>query len=435
MKVQIEEISQVSRKVRVEVPAERVSERLDRAYQELKRTAQLRGFRPGKAPRSILERYFGEQLREQVGSQIIEETFGEVLKEHELRAVGPLMVEEVDLRPGQEMHYTVTVEVLPSIQVSDYEGLELPQKEVRVTDEQVSARIEEIRDLFARLEDVEEVRPVQEGDLVLLTYRVFVDGEPVGFQGGEEHVVELRQGALEERVYRALLGLEPGQKARVPHRVPPDHQDSRAAGKEGVLELTVGKIRRKVLPELDDAFARRLGEYANLEELRKGIRSELEEEERRKLDAETREAIVEQLLKRYQFDVPESLVRSQVEALVRNAQRRLVLHGLRKEQTGAFMEQMRERYRDPAVRSVRASLILQAIAEKEGLEVTEETLRQAMERIARDTGRDLPQVERMYRSQESLEGLRESVREDLALDFLKQRAKMVARMGELAGER
>lgn len=427
MRVQIEEINQVSRKVRVEVPAQRVSERLDKAYQDLKKTAQLRGFRPGRAPRSILERYFGEQVREKVGSEIIEETFGEVLREHQLKTVGPLTVEEMDLKPGQEMRYTVTVEVLPDIQVGDYEGLELPHREVSVTEEQVSARIEEIRDLFARLEDVAEPRPIQEGDFVSVTITSLVDGQRVGAEGGEERVLEVREGVLEKRFHDALLGLKPGEAASIPYRFPSDHPDKRAAGKEGALEVAVEKIRRKILPDLDDGFARRLGEYANLDELRLKIRSELEEEERRKLEAQTREVIVEQLLKRHQFDVPESLVNSQLEAMVRQSQRRLVVEGLGKEETEGILEQMRLRYREPAVRSVRASLVLQAIADKEGLEVTEERLQQAMERIARDAGMDLTQVKRMYEGQQRLEGLKESVREDLALDFLKQRAKMVAR--------
>lgn len=433
MKVQIEELSGVKRKVQVELPAEMVSEKLEQAYKDVGKNAHLRGFRPGKAPRAILERYFGQHIKDQVSSELIEESFGKIISEHDLRAVGRPAVEEVDLKPGQDMRFTVTVEVIPSIDLKDYKGLELPQTELQVTDEEVAARIDEIREMFAKLEDVDEDRPTQEGDFVLLLTRFLVEGQLQGPEGGQEQVVELRQGALEDRIYKAVVGLRSGEEVQVPYRFQENHPDSKLAGKEGILEIKLGKIRKKVLPELDDGFARRLGEYAGLEELRAGIRKELEEEARRKIEAETKEAIVDHLLKLHEFEVPESLVSFQIESMVREARRRLVVHGMREEETKALTAQMRERYRDSAVRSVRSSLILQAIAEKEGLEVTEEILRKSMERIARETGRDLSQVEKIYQRPEAMESLKESVREELALDFLKQGAKMVARKEKKEG--
>lgn len=433
MKVQIEEISGVKRKVQVELPAEMVSEKLEQAYKDVGKSAHLKGFRPGKAPRALLERYFGQHIKEQVSSELIEDSFGKIISEHELRAVGRPAVEEVDLKPGQDMRFTVTVEVIPSIDLKDYKGLELPQMELQVTDEEVSARIDEIREMFARLEDVDEDRPTQEGDFVLLLTRFLVEGQLQGPEGGQEQVVELRQGALEDRIYKAVVGLRSGEEVQVPYRFQENHPDSRLAGKEGILEIKLGKIRKKVLPELDDGFARRLGEYAGVEELRAGIRKELEEEARRKIEAQTKEAIVDQLLKLHEFEVPESLVSFQIDSMVREARRRLVVHGMREEETKALTAQMRERYRDSAIRSVRSSLILQAIAEKEGLEVTEEILRKSMERIARETGRDLSQVEKIYQRPEAMESLKESVREELALDFLKQGAKMVARKEKKEG--
>lgn len=433
MKVQIEEISGVKRKVQVELPAEMVSEKLEQAYKDVGKNAHLRGFRPGKAPRAILERYFGQHIKDQVSSELIEESFGKIISEHDLRAVGRPAVEEVDLKPGQDMRFTVTVEVIPSIDLKDYKGLELPQTELQVTDEEVAARIDEIREMFAKLEDVDEDRPTQEGDFVLLLTRFLVEGQLQGPEGGQEQVVELRQGALEDRIYKAVVGLRSGEEVQVPYRFQENHPDSKLAGKEGILEIKLGKIRKKVLPELDDGFARRLGEYAGLEELRAGIRKELEEEARRKIEAETKEAIVDHLLKLHEFEVPESLVSFQIESMVREARRRLVVHGMREEETKALTAQMRERYRDSAVRSVRSSLILQAIAEKEGLEVTEEILRKSMERIARETGRDLSQVEKIYQRPEAMESLKESVREELTLDFLKQGAKMVARKEKKEG--
>ncbi|MEJ5378435.1 MAG: trigger factor [bacterium] len=434
MKVQIEEISQVKRKLQVELPAQVVIQELDKAYQDLRKNAHLKGFRPGKAPRSILERYFGEQVKEQVSSQIIEDSLGKVISEHQLRTVGRPLVEEVDLTPGQELRFTATVEVLPTIELKDYKALEVPQMDFQITDEEVSARIDEIREMFAKLEDLEEDRPVQEGDFVLLSHRFSVEGQLQGHESGQEQVVELKEGALDERIYKAVLGLRPGQEVQVPHRFPQDHPDNRLAGKEGVLEIRVGKIRKKVLPELDDSFARRLGEYSGVEELRAAIVRELEEERRKELEAQAKQAIVEQLLKLHpEFEVPESLVELEIRSMLQEARRRLVVHGVKQEETTALLAQMKDKYRDSAVRSVRSTLILQAIADKEGLEVTDEIFRNGMERIARETGRDLSQVKEIYQRPEAKESLLLSLREELALDFLRQGAKMVARKDQEQG--
>lgn len=427
MKVQIEEISNVKKKVQVELPAEVVTEKLEQVYKDIGKSAHLKGFRPGKAPRAILERYFGESVKSQVSSELIEESFGKIIAEHDIRAVGQPVVEELDLKPGQDMRFTVTVEVIPHIELKNYKGLEIPQLELRVTDEEVSARIDEIRELFARLEDVEEDRPAQEGDFVVLLSRFRVEGVDRGPGPRQEQVVELKQGSLEERIYRAIIGLRPGQQVQVPYRFEENHPDKKLAGKEGILEIELGKIRKKVVPELDDAFARKLGEYQGIDELKSGIRRELEEAARKKIEVETKEAIVDQLLKLHEFQVPESMVALQIESMVERAEMRLVAQGMKVEDTQALTAQMRERYRDSAVRSVRSSLILQAIAEKEGLEVTEETLRNGMERIARETGRDLSQVERLYEHPKAMESLKESLKEELALDFLRQEAKMVSR--------
>lgn len=423
MKVEIETVDSLTRKVKVVVPADRVALEMDKVYQDLKRNARIRGFRPGKAPRSILERYFGDHVRDQVCSQLIEETMGHIIQEHGLKAVGSPIVEETHLQEGEPLVYTAKVEVLPEIDVTDYEGLEVPDRHPEVTQDKVSKRIEEIRELFARLEDVQNSKPVGDGDFVVLKVQILLDGEP--YKSPEEKVVELKEGLVEERLRKALLGVMPGQKVQVPHRFPKEERDKALAGKEAILELTVEKIRRKVLPDLTDEFARRLGDYEDLDQLKAKIAEEIEEEEKRAIDSELREAIIDQLLKKYQFQVPEALVAAEMESIMVQAGRRLAVHGVSREHARGLLEQMKDRYRDAAIRNVKASLVLQAIADKEGLEVTEERIREAMERIARQTGRDLSQVQEVYSDERAMSRLREMVKEELALEFLKQKAKMV----------
>lgn len=427
MKVEIENAGGLKRRLKVVVPADRVAREIDKAYQDLKRRVVLKGFRPGKAPRSVLERYYSEQVKEHVMSRLIEETVGEVIRDKGLKTVGGVEVEESRLELGEDMYYVALAEVMPEIQVDEYEGLEIPEQEVRVSEEKVAERIEEIRELFARIGDVEEQRPVQEGDMVLCRIRTIVEGKLLDREEGEEKILEIKEGTEDQRLQKSLIGKRPGDTIEIPHRFPEDYRVPSLAGKEAKLEVKILSLKRKILPELNDEFAKRLGEYEDLEALREGVRKELEEEERRKLEERTRRRIVDQLLEKYKFEVPESLVAEELKAMMDNARRKMAVYGVDRKEAHGLLEGVKERYMEEARKNVRSSLILRAIAEKEKLEVKESDLRKAMVRIAKNTGKDLSELERIYYSREDLlERLKESVQEELALDFLKQKAKMVA---------
>jgi len=403
LNVQVEEISSVKRKLHIVVPAGVVTDEFDRAYRELKRTARVKGFRPGKAPRSILERFYGDIVRREVMSKIVEETYSKSLEENGLIPVSQPQIEGQEIRSGEDFSYTALVEVKPQLQVSDYLGLEVEREEVRVTEAQVQARLEEIREMFARLVDLEEDRAVQEGDFVLVEQTILMEGAGSEKRGPQEQMLEVRSGQLDEGV----------------------HPDRSLAGKEGILHLGVKAIRRKVLPELDDAFAKRLGEYQTLEELKARVRQELEEEEKRRIVSSMNQAIIDQLLKRHDFEVPEAMVEWQTQAMIRNARRRLAVHGMTLEQAGGSPEQMRARFRDSAIRAVRSSLILEAIARQEGIEVGEEELEETFRSISAQTGRSLQQVREMYQDPDALASLKASKLEEKALDFIRDRAKML----------
>jgi trigger factor len=425
VKIQIEDMSSVKRRVHVEVPANLVSEEFEKAYQELKRTARVRGFRPGKAPRSVLERYYGDQVRYEVTTRLIQESYGKSLEENGLTPVTPPEIQDIQFQPGEDFRYTAVMEIKPKVEVSEYEGLEVEREDLTVSEQQVDARLDEIRELFARLEDLETPRAIQEGDFVLVQHRMMMDGELQAEQQPQDQMLEMAPGRVEEGLMKALVGLQAGEETQVPHRFPPDHANPKLAGREGTLHVTVKTIRKKVLPELDDAFAKRLGEYPGLAELRVKVRQEVEEGERQRIRAAANEAIIEKLLKRHEFDVPEALVELQIQEMIRNTQRRLAAHGVTLETAGSSPEQMRASYRESAIRAVRASIILEAVAAKEGMEVKEDGLREAYDRIARQSGRDIRQVEDAYREPAALEMLKASILEERALDFLRDRAKMV----------
>ncbi len=425
MKVEIEEISSVKRKLRVQVPADVVTQEFERAYGELRRTARLKGFRPGKAPRAVLERYYGDQVRYDVTARLLQDSYRKTLEDHELVPVAQPDLEETDVRTGQDFNYTAVVEVKPKVKIAEELGLKLERETVQVTDEQVETRLEEIREMFSRLEDVEGERPVQEGDVVLVQQRMLVDGEPVSGQEPQEQMLEVVPGRTEEGLLKALPGLRPGEEAQVPRDLPTDHPDATLAGRQGVLHVVVKAIRKKLLPDLNDEFAQRLGEYKSLEELKARVRRDLEEGEQQRIRASMNQAIIDQLVDKHPIEVPDAMVNLQVQEMIRSTRRRLAVQGLTLEQTGSSPEQLQARYRDSAIKAVRASLILESIALREGFQASEEALEEAYQKIAQQTGREVQQVKDLYRDPGALESLKGNILEERTLDFLRDTAKMV----------
>jgi trigger factor len=425
VKVEVEDVSSVRRKIHVELPTEVVDEAFEEAYRELKKTARLKGFRPGKAPRSLLERYYGDKVRYDVTTKLFQESYTKSIREKALSPVSQPNIEDMKLRPGEEFRYTAMVEVKPRVGLSDYVGLEAHQEEVRVTDKQVRDRLDEIREMFARLEDVTPDRPVQEGDVVVTEHQLLIEGQPLGNREPQEEMLEIRSDRLDEALYKSLVGVRLGEEAEVPRQFSPDEPDPSLAGKEGVLRLKVKSIRQKILPELDDHFAQRMGEYTSLEDLRVTVREELEETERRRIISDMNQALIEQLLERHPIEVPEAMVELQIEQMIRNAKRRLAVHGLTMEQAGSNPEEMRARFRDSAVGAVRTTLILEAIADREGIQVADQDLNEAYEKIAKQTGRDVQAVKGLYRNSDASENLKASLLEEKTLDFLRDKANIV----------
>jgi trigger factor len=422
VKVDVEEISSVKKKVRVEVPASVAKVEYDKAYQQLNKSVKLKGFRPGKVPRPILERYYGDRVRYDVTTKLIQDTYPKALEEQALTPVSQPEIEQVDLEPGEDFRYTAVVEIRPKIEAHDYLELNVSEEEVSVSEEEVTASLEELRERFGRLEDVQEARPTQRGDVVLVEEQILMDGESPADKVPGEQLIELAPDKVEDKFLEALIGVRPGEEIQVPHRFPAEHPDAQLAGKQTNLKLVVKRMQQKVLPELDDDFAKRLGEYDSLEQFKEKVRGDLLAAEQARVRSEVNESLVDQLIQRHAFEVPEAMVELQLEGMVRNAKRRLASQGLSLEQAGRTEEQLKAQYRDAAVRAVRSNLILEAVAAQEGLEVTDEDTEEGIQKIARQTGQPLEEIRKIYREPAARESLKENLLEEKTLDFLRDKA-------------
>jgi trigger factor len=422
MKVEIENLGEVKRKLMIEVPSAEVNQEVDRAYLKLGKNAKVKGFRPGKVPRSILELYYRKQVEQEVSDSLVRRSLDEALKE---KALEPVSLNWPEILPqlvvGEDYRFSVELEVPPEFQVTDYLGLSLGAPEVEVTEKMVDQRLEEIRQSNAMLRPVAESRGIKEGDFVVLDYQAYFAGQPVEAGRQENYYLEVGSGKFHGEFENQLLGLTPGSETRFPVDLPPDFFNPLLAGKAVEFRVKVHEVKEKVVPDLDDAFAQGLGgNFQTIADLRQAVREDIikvKESERQNL---LENQVLDQLLARTPFEAPPSLVRQEQESIHREQWERLSQYGVNLE--GMDREQMLERMQPQAERRVRGRLLLERIAAQEGLTVDEAELEDGLERIAARSGREVAQVKQFYQEHDLLAALRRTLRDEKTMKFLLNKA-------------
>ncbi len=424
LQVEIENLSDIKRKLRIVVPSAEVNQEVERAYRELGKKAKVKGFRPGKVPRSILEMYYGKQVEQEVSDSLVRRSLGEILREKELEPVN-LSWPEPPPQPvaGEDYHYSVELEVNPEFRVEDYKGLSLKAPPVAVADEEVEARVDEIRQGNALLKPPAEARPVQEGDFVVLDYQSYFAGQPV--QGGkaEGTYVEVGRGKFNEEFERNLMGLQEGAEARFEVALPDDFTNPLLAGKVVEFRVKVHEVKEKVVPDLDDAFAQALGgNFQTVADLRQAVREDIIKVRERERQALLENEAMDQLLARHQFEMPPTLLAQEQESLLREQWERLSQYGVNPSQMEPT--KMVEALKPLAERRVRIKLVLERIALQEGFTVDDAEVEAALARIAVRSGKDVAEARKFYQEHDLMGALRRQLRDEKTMKFLLDNASV-----------
>ena len=423
MNVKIEEISSVRKKLSFELPAERVAAEIDKAYGKIAKSAKIPGFRPGKVPRSILERQFAPQMEEQVLSRLINDSYFKALVEHRILAIDdPEIVDSSVIEKGQPFRYEAHVEVKPEFTAKDFTGLELKKEQFQADAEMVDKRLEEMR--ASRAEMVVSSREnARSGDSVVIDFEGFVNGEV--FEGGtaEGHLLELGSGSFIPGFEEQLEGMKRGQEKEVAVTFPADYGNEELAGQDATFKVRLQEIKEKTLPELDDEFAKGFG-LESLEELRSKLEESYLTQERNRIDGDLRERLMEALIQANPIEVPESLVAGQLDYMLGNVRSRMQSQGMSLEMLGMNEESFGSMYRDTAVKQVQGSLILEAIGRQEELQVEPGEIDDKLQQIAAMSNAPLDVVTRHYGNEEARRGLLAQMAEEKVIEFLLDKAKI-----------
>lgn len=417
------EESPTLQRLEVTVPEQRVRKAFDRAYKDLSKTARVKGFRPGKVPRKVLERMYEGALGEDIERTLVNETLSDALTEAGLE---PVSTPSVDAKPptsGAPFTYVALVEVRPPIELPELEGLPGKRPVVLVGDDEVEKELEQIRERNAAMVEEAEGTEAENGHFLTVDFVGRIDGE--AFEGGTGRDVELELGSgrfipgFEEQ----LVGAVSGADREVNVKFPDEYGAPELAGKDAQFQVHVAAVKRKELPALDDEFAKDLGEFDTLGALRDQIHQDLTESRDQQANQALRRSVVESLVERASFDVPPGVVDGQLDRRLRMAVQQLQ-GGVPDEALRAQIDRWREEWRPSAETEVRERWLLDAVAEDQDLSVDDAAVAEQIEQLAASQGASPEQMAEQFGADFLDASVREDLRRDLALDFLAATAKV-----------
>jgi trigger factor len=420
MQVTVQRISPVEVELSVEVPAEAVKDEVEKAYTNLARKAHVRGFRPGKAPRNVLSQLFGPQVQNDVAKTIVDTTLPKVLTEKNVTPVTRPTVEPGKVSATEAFSYKARFEVQPDITDVKYEGFELTRPVLEATDKMVDEQLESLRVRHATLKVPEPARPARAHDVLTIDFTVSVEGREVKDAGGQGVQIELGSGQALPELDAALMGKSTGEPVEAKVKFPESHSHAELKGKEGTFQVKITDLKERILPELDDEFAKDLGQFQTLVELRADVHTRLERVLKDQTEAALAQQMIHLLNEQNPLEVPPSLVEQQCRVLEQEVAMQARQMGRR--MTAEALKGMHGAIHADAERKVRAGLLMAAIARKHEVKVTDQDVEEAYSELATQSGKNVAKVKAEYREAGRKEILMSMIIEDKVLDIIESRA-------------
>jgi trigger factor len=424
MKVSVEEINSIKKKMNVEVPEEQVIKEVDSFYRELSQKAKIKGFRPGKVPRNILERHFKDYVKTEVIQKLIQESYPQALSEAKLHPVSNPLIDPGEMEGGKPFQYAATIEIKPEIKVEGYIGLKIEGKKEGAKDEEVEERLKNLQNIHAQLKTISDPRPIQPGDFVIIDYEASIESKPLDEGKATDFTVEVGSGRFIPDLEEKLVGLKPDEEKAIEVSFPEDYGYKKWAGKTLSFHVKIKEVKEKILPILDDEFAKDLGDYSSLEDLRLKLREEIEKDKKLILERQLKDQMVEQLLQANSFEIPESLVEEQTRTLVSDTKMRLATQGVDFKNLGVSEEKLQGDYREMAQKQVRTFLILEKIADQEGITATDGEAEDRVREISERIHQKFDVVKRYYEKNGLIPEVKAGIMSEKILNFLLEKANV-----------
>ncbi len=422
MKSVVEDISAVKKKINVEIAPDTVAREMEKALADVSKKARIAGFRPGKAPKAIVEKHYGDEVRNEVMQRLVSEYYLRALQDNNLNPVELPHIENVSsLTKGQPLSFSATVEVRPKIELGTYDGIEVKEQSLTVTDDDMNQTLDRLREMYAQLEVVEG-RPLEKNDTAIIDFEGFREGKAIEGAKASDHMLALGTNSLIPGFEEQIVGMNRGETREIKVTFPADYASKELAGKDASFKVTLKEIKKKVLPELNDEFAKDVGGNKSIDELKEGIKKDLEARKRDEQASAQREQIMSTLVNAHAFDVPPGMVEREIQSMARQQATRLARRGA---DVKTFdVVKFREENKALAEKRVKGTLLLDVIAEKEKIDVSDQELNSALAAMARSAGQTVDAIKKYYDSIDGgLDNLRRSLIQEKTLGLLLSRAK------------
>ena len=429
MKAKVEKIENNRAELKIEVEAEQVDKALDRAYRKIVKEVNIPGFRIGKAPRRIVETHLGtEPIFNQALDFILPEAYSQAIEETKIKPIEQPEVTIDQFEEGKDLLLTIKVDVRPEVELGQYMGLEISKPEVTVSEEDIDEQLKMFQNRYAKLVTVTD-GTIENGDIAIIDYKGYIDGQT--FAGGIEdnYSLEIGSGAFIEGFEAQLIGAKTGDVVDVNVTFPEDYRESTLAGKPALFKVTVKEIKRRELSPLDDEFAKDVSQFDTLEELKEDIRSRLKEKREKQIAQDMKEEIIKKVVENAKVEVPEIMVARRIDAHMKRLAERLEAEGFSLEQyyeaANTSEKEIRSKYYEQAVQSVKTDLVLEEIAEIEKIEVKDEEIIEEIQELAKEYNENIEALQKSLLSRESIEALTYGIMIDKTIKLLMDNSKEV----------
>ena len=425
MQVTIDEVSGLTKRLKIVLPKEDVEKELDDGFRKLKSEAKIKGFRKGKIPRHILERTYGQQVRAEVAEKLVQATYFDALEKEKLDAVVHPEIKSPVFEDDGTFSYEAEVDTRPQFDLADYKGVEIEKKEIVIGVNEIDAELERLRKEMAPLRSVED-RSIQENDIAIVDFQGFHEGEPIKQVDGVNINVDVGSGRHGEEFEKKLVGMQKDEESSVEVDFTADSPNPVLAGKKVDFKIKVNDVKERVLADLDDEFAKDVGEeFDSLDALKNHIREKKISEKEQAQEAEISDRIMAKLVEANEFDVPQRLVQHEINEYINQTEETLRRGGMTLESAGVNRPEAEKNYRETAGKRVKGDFILKKISELESIKIEDEDINNGFGRIAKQYNMTVPEVKGYFKSRDDMLPFINELLNEKILKFLRAEAKYV----------
>ena len=427
MKANWEKIEKNVGVLEVEVDEEQVAEALDRAFRKVVKQVNVPGFRKGKVPRKIFEARFGvESLYQDAIDYLLPKAYSEAVEQTKIEPVDRPEVDVETFAKGQPFKFKAKVTVKPEVKLGEYKGIEVPAQNTEVTEEEIHEELKRLQQRHAELVVMDE-GPAQMGDFAIIDFEGFIDGEPFEGGKGENYTLELGSNTFIPGFEEQVAGLNIAEEKEINVTFPEDYRVKELAGKPAVFKVTLKELKRKNLPELDDEFAKDISEFDTLEEYKQDLAAKLKSQKEKDAEAAREAAVIEKASEAAEIDIPEVMIDHEVEHMLKDFEFRLRMQGMNLELyyqfSGQNEESLKEQMKTDAAKRVRNSLVLEAIAKAENIEVTEEDIAEELENLSKMYNRPAEEIRGIFEKNGYMENITGDLKIRKAIKFIVTHSK------------